>query len=526
MEKMSSSGTSIRAASAILAVLVTLVLAGVLRLDGLGEHPMHADEAVQATKFQTFLEDGWFDYDPEEYHGPLPHYLLRAGLSLGGWIDERREREKFNLNAGLLRLVPAVTGVVVVALVGWMAFSVWGPVGLFPALLLASVSTSLVYYSRYFIAETFLLASTCLFVSALARFLAAEQPQDKDRRQVAGGKNVIFWGLLAGVGAGLMHASKETCILSFAAAAVAGFAVYGAGRSQRRFLWVGVASGVFTSVAFYSDGFRHWPDVSESLTTYFRYLGRAGGGEGHNQPWWFYLQRYGWFRGGYVWSEVGVIALGCSGFIAAWRRGNRSGKFFGLYGVILFCFYSVIPYKTPWSVLPAFIVCFPLAGGIFTLHRKRAGRLAWLVILLIVSGHLVVQARRATHRMPTDPRNPYAYAHTSPAIFSLVDLVAEIDALRGADTPLKLVIVDPGMGWPLPWYFRDRKEIFFRESFPKHPTAPLVIVAINTLPDQGAGAAWQGYHEKLFGLRADLPLVFFIQEELWMALLEAREVAE
>lgn len=503
---------SIRPLALLVVLGVTLGLAGFLRLDDLGQHPLHADEAVQGIKLEAFLEGGWFDYDAMEYHGPLPHYAAGALLAARG----RWAAGEAPLGEVDLRLAPALVGVVVVGLVCWLAAVAWGSVGVLPAGLLAAVSTSLVFYSRYYIAETFLVAGTCLFLMGAARFLGGRGQGDCGLPW--------FWAAVAGVGGGLMHASKETCVLSFAAAAVAGFMVYGFGRVQRKLIWVGLASGLVVSVGIYSDGFRHWPDVWESVATYLRYLGRAGGGEGHEHPWWFYLQRYAWFRGGYLWTELGVFALGLVGFVVAWLRGNRMGKFLGVYAILLVALYSLIPYKTPWSVLPAFVAWFPLAGGVLAACRGMAQRAVWLVVVLVVSGHLFVQARRATHRMPTDPRNPYAYVHTSPSVLDLVAMIDALDAVAGGE--LKVVVADPWMAWPLPWYLRDRESVFFRESFPGEPSAPLLLAAQTVVPESGAGSAWEGYHQKVFGLRADLPMVLFVDRQLWRALLRSRGVAE
>ena len=52
----------------IFAAIVTLAAA--LRLSALGERPMHADEAVHAAKLGRLIEQGRYEYDPAEYHGP------------------------------------------------------------------------------------------------------------------------------------------------------------------------------------------------------------------------------------------------------------------------------------------------------------------------------------------------------------------------------------------------------------------------------------------------------------------------
>jgi uncharacterized protein (TIGR03663 family) len=498
--------------------VLILGLCLLLRIDDLGRYPLHADEAVQATKLVTLLETGQFDYDPEEYHGPLTHFAARGVLRLRG-VPETGERE--SLDASDLRLVPAIIGVIAVALVGCLAFVTWGIGGAWSAMLLAAVSSSMVFFSRYYIAEMLLVACTCLFLLALVKLLESHQSETGGYTR---GRRTWYWAALTGIAAGLMHATKETCVLSFAAAAIAGLAVYRPGRGSMRWFLLAVAFGLVTSVAVYSGGFRHQADVWESLTTYLRYLGRAGGGEGHAHPWWFYLHRYAWFRGGYLWSELGVFVLAFAGLLLAWRRGNRAGVFLGVYAVSLGLFYTLIPYKTPWSFLPAFVALFPLTGWPVVLKARGSVRLVTVVVLFAVAGHLGVQARRATHRMPTDPRNPYAYVHTSPDVITLLELVGELDRLSATADPPRLVIADSWMSWPLPWYLRYRDRVSFRDSFPDNPTSPLLLAAQTVLPPGGAGDAWQGYHQKVFGLRADLPLILFVEKNLWHELLRSRGV--
>ncbi|MCB0293433.1 MAG: hypothetical protein KDH97_24480, partial [Calditrichaeota bacterium] len=52
-----------------------LALALLLRLPGLERRPMHTDEAVHAVKFGALLEEGFYEYDPFEYHGPTLNYF-------------------------------------------------------------------------------------------------------------------------------------------------------------------------------------------------------------------------------------------------------------------------------------------------------------------------------------------------------------------------------------------------------------------------------------------------------------------
>ena len=60
----------------------------------------------------------------------------------------------------------------------------------------------MVFFSRYFIHEMLLVFFTLLVVAAAWRYLQSRHWK---------------WAVLTGLGLGLMHATKETCVLNFAA---------------------------------------------------------------------------------------------------------------------------------------------------------------------------------------------------------------------------------------------------------------------------------------------------------------------
>ena len=59
-----------------IAAFILILLAGIfLRVPGLAERPMHHDEANQAYRFGTLLENGTYTYDADDHHGPTLYYL-------------------------------------------------------------------------------------------------------------------------------------------------------------------------------------------------------------------------------------------------------------------------------------------------------------------------------------------------------------------------------------------------------------------------------------------------------------------
>jgi len=180
-------------------ILVAAGLAAYLRLPELDRRPMHGDEANHTKKFRRLWQEGRYVYDPQEYHGPTLYYLTLPAVAAGG------ARTFAQTTEADYRMVAAVAGVVLVAGVLLIA----EPLGFSSAVkaaLLMAVSPAMVYYSRYYIHEMLLVAFT--FGAIGCGYWYARTGR-------------AWWCLLCGGFVGLMHATKETAVLAWAAAAVA-----------------------------------------------------------------------------------------------------------------------------------------------------------------------------------------------------------------------------------------------------------------------------------------------------------------
>jgi uncharacterized protein (TIGR03663 family) len=179
----------------VLLLFSIILVAAVFRIYGLSLRPMHTDEAVHAFKFGQLLENGTYIFDKNEYHGPTLNYLTLLPARLASYntfasLDER-----------VLRLVPALAGLLTVLVLTLLAGSIgWKKV--LTASFLLAVSPPLVYYSRYYIHETLLVLFNIGFIVFLYRYLRS-------------GK--AAWIIAAGVFGGLMVATKSTWVIIVAA---------------------------------------------------------------------------------------------------------------------------------------------------------------------------------------------------------------------------------------------------------------------------------------------------------------------
>ena len=142
------------------------------------------------------------------------------------------------------------------------------------AALFAAVSPAMVYYSRYYIQETLLVAFSFGALVAFCRYLQAP------RRR---------WAVAAGLSIGLMAATKETWVIAFGSMAGAwgvarvlarGDGVGSTPSSGRRLAGDLVAAGlsaIGVACLFYSSFFSHPRGIVDSLTAYTTYVSRAVG---------------------------------------------------------------------------------------------------------------------------------------------------------------------------------------------------------------------------------------------------------
>ncbi|MHC4753040.1 MAG: flippase activity-associated protein Agl23 [Planctomycetota bacterium] len=362
-------------------ILAATIVALALRLPRLQQRPMHGDEAVHAEKFGLLLEEGLYTYDPDEYHGPTLNYLtlISAWLSSASKLTEVSEYT--------LRIVPVFFGVMLVLLFLLMADGLGTGAAVYAAVL-AAISPAMVFYSRYYIQEMLLVCFTfCAIVSGY------RYTQSKN----------IAWALLTGVFIGLMHATKETCIIAFGSMLLALSLVLLMRRRKDSFVNIvseikpshlvgGIVAAAIVSVLFYSSFLSNPGGVLDSVRTYTTYFSRAGSSTLHIHPWYYYLKMLIYFRygGGPIWTEALIVLLAIVGFIAAiTRKGLFPAnvgllRFVAFYTLILTIVYSVIPYKTPWCMLGFLHGMILLAGlGAVVLVRLVPNVLPRLIVLLL-----------------------------------------------------------------------------------------------------------------------------------------------
>jgi len=304
------------------------------------------------------------------------------------------------------------------------------------------------------------------------------------------------------------------------------------------------AVAIFTGLAILSNFFRNPAAIAGTFAALTDYVSRGISGDSstfgasvHDHPSWYYLQLLAWpaVSGPWRWSEGGTLLLGVVGLVACvrgWMRGPRAWHFIAVITILLTAFYSAIPYKTPWNVLPmltgwtflagrGFAAIVRWVGRVFAARRKphlgRFAQLACAAVLMIWPALLAIQTWRATIKMPADIRNPYAYSPTSPSVFRLEKRAEQIADAAPAGHNIIIQIISPDNDyWPLPWYLRRFLHIgYYTELADASPDADIIISAVppddETLQRIGPRAV------DFYGLRAEIMVQMLIRQPLWDA---------
>jgi uncharacterized protein (TIGR03663 family) len=476
-----------------LALIALLGLA--LRIYHIADRPMHADEANQGVKTGELLEHGNYAFDPLDHHGPVLYY---AALPLA-WF--RGERTLSNLSESTLRLVPALAGTVAILLLACLS----APLGRWPALAAATFLATCppaVYYSRYFIQETLLLTFT---LGAFVSF----------RHWWRSG--ALTWSVATGVCGGLAIATKASAPV-FLIVGLGAFLTTRPVRAQSIRPWrdfmIPATFAIIIAATFYSSFGSHWSGLVDAVKVYGLAAKRVTRLSGHEKSWWYYFRLFGWHHeGGLLWQQLGFSALALGGFLLAivgrapriakddLAQKTETARWAAIYTAIIALLLAAIPYKTPWHAIH-FVPGMALLSA-YALSAIPSRILATLLATVVVALQFS-QVNLAVFLRPADPRNPYAYVHSSPDVFKFRPLVeaAQVRHREG------IVRVIGSEYWPLPWYLRGVNHIGYWSSAPSDCDGALVIAS--TQEASVVRARLHGtYRETLLGLRPDVVCVVF-----------------
>lgn len=438
------------------------------------DRTFHPDEANQAFTTGRLLETGLYRYDPQDHHGPTLYYAAAALQKASGHTSTA------TLDATLLRCTPLLFAALALVF-GFLAVrkatrSTWAGLA-FIALL--GTAPAFVFFATDFIQEMLLVCFTMAMLWAGVGYL---NPKGRIKPGT--------WALVFGIFAGLAFATKETAVLTFAAAGIAGLPFLLSKRRIATAAWAGrqedetgrqstgthvalAAMGfALTTALLYSSFCSNWEGVYGAFVSApLSYLHRAAGdavsqgAAAHVHPWWQHL-KWTFFAGSFVkdgtmhwrtsFSELtlltNLLLLIVPVYICAMVKNLANASparnafaFAALYTSILLAFYSAIPYKTPWCALQPLVgFMLAIASGLalcrdVCLEPRNRGRggispLPKIALSLVCFAVIPIPAIICDHipglrMIASDPDSkaiPYNYAAASPQVKDLAAAVADV----------------------------------------------------------------------------------------------------
>jgi uncharacterized protein (TIGR03663 family) len=450
----------------LLFVLLLAILG--FRFFFLNERPPHHDEAVNGWFVDGMFKQGFYRYDPSNYHGPLYFYLLAFFEVLFGRSIE------------VLRLPPILFGSVL-SMIPFLYQRYIGNRAAWIAAFFFAVSPAMVFYSRYSIHETGFALAGALTVW---QWLQIREQGWNFKKSFALGSGLAFLATM-----------KENFILlvvtvfiaegllkllpmilkskSFVAEALPKFnevAAQSAGffnhafwnKSRSKKLGVSFCLAIMIIfVALVFAAFGRDPDGIINFFKAFYFWSETGSkGNGHSKPFiYFYelLFRFEW---------MAIVGVGTS--LLMIFKVNEGVRLLSLIGFGLALGYSIVSYKTPWCLLCFYwalvmVAAYWIARLSEIKNKRIAARLA-LPLTGILLAYSAQQAYSVAY-VNVDGEHPYIYGQTykdlMPPVNEILDRVKVNPELK---TKLRIQVYS-AFTWPLPYLLGEITQTgYYNES--------------------------------------------------------------
>jgi uncharacterized protein (TIGR03663 family) len=416
-----------------------LLVSFVLCFTDLSLKPVHTDEGGNGFFVNQIWENGFYIYNPRNYHGPILFYLLQISEKI------------FGFGIGSFRAVTALFATLSV----WLVLrnrDLWGRYTSFFAASALALSPGITFFGRSAIHESPFVFFQILLVTG---FLKTKEDAPKQG---------IIWFFAGLLGSVLL---KETfVILLFSLVLALGWSDL----SPRILKWMDrsvkpspapswkvIDTPFLLKISFactviwlalFTGFFHHRQGEIGFFTALMPWLKTGVGGSGHDKPFTYWLTlfaRYEWAAAlGLLGASIGLIGH-------SWKM-----RFFSALAIVNLLVYSFISYKTPWCIItilwPFVIVAGLWIEFIFTERRnKTVYWLSWTAVAIIA-----VQSAATSVRLNfmhyTDPSEPYVYVQTRKDLKEIEDIIKR-KIVSSPDSHNMRVQINLNDSWPLPWLF-------------------------------------------------------------------------
>ena len=448
-----------------------LGLAVFLRFLLLGMKPPHFDEGINGWFVDQVVKNGFYRYDPTNYHGPLHFYVLLLFECL------------FGRNLWALRLPVVLVSIVCV----WLMFKfeplVGRKVSRIAALAMA-ISPGFVFYGRYAIHEVWLQLFSTMFILGLLGLWKF------------GRLNYLWY---AGMGLAGMILTKETYAIHCACAilAIPALAVsYALSRvpdakpAKQTWTWIDLAMilgvGAVAIVFFYSGTFFNWDGIKGLYLAFKAWTETGTAGHGHEKAWdyWFKMMGPSWEAGeeNFTAYELPMLA-GLILCLFCQKFKNLSLRYLAIYGVGSLVAYSYVKYKTPWCIISfGWPFLFVLGAWVLLVRPKNLPKVYVMIgVLLCLSLGRSVWLNYFRCSSPTEP---YAYVQTYNDIFKLSKPLMALAKRDPAYYHLTGHLIRSSI-YPLPWTLGDFDRVGYYEggNMPANVDGDFLLVQQDKIKD-------------------------------------------
>ncbi len=417
---------------------IIIALGAFLRLFLLAIKPPHFDEGINGWFVDQMVKNGFYRYDPTNYHGPLHFYILFVAQSLLG------------RNLWAIRLPVVLASIFSIHLTMNFEPFVGRNVSRLAALAMA-VSPGFVFYGRYSIHEVWLLIFSMLFIlGALGLWQR--------------GSVRYLW--CTGMGLAGMILTKETYIIHVGCALIAGVVLWVSHKitplpQPRRVrqtwsyidLLVVAGTGIGAIIFFYSGTFLNWPGVAGLYKTFEAWFKTGSQGAGHEKDWWYWLMLIARYEQ--------PILLGLLACVFCQLFKNLSLRYLAIYGVGVLAAYSIVKYKTPWCIISIVWPLLFLFGGLITLVPAQFRKATNIAVAALLAISLGLSVRLNYFRCTTDTE-PYVYVQTYNDVWKLTKPLLRLAKANPTYYQLVGHLIRTST-YPLPWMLGDFTKVGYYE---------------------------------------------------------------
>jgi uncharacterized protein (TIGR03663 family) len=418
-------------------LFLLLAVAAFFRFFDLDLKPPHFDEGINGHFVMTIWRDGFYSYDPTNFHGPLYFYLCQLAEIICG-----RGVESFRMMNAVIAVAVVYTAFQFRRFVGGAA--IW-------AAWFIALSPAFTFYGRYAIHETLFILGQMLFV--YGRFAWLGRPN----------RAALIW---MGVGSVILLSTKETFFIFFGTWLIAELCISlmerferqrrpwtnseGLTTQERRDLRIDTLAvagiSILVLAALFSGFFEHSQGIEDFFRA-FKFWSNTGKiGNGHQKPWDYWLDLLRRYE---LPLLMGLCVAPLSTVLLSVE--SRKQRVLLLAGFGHWLAYTIVPYKTPWLILNFWpLAFFSLSFFDRGFGRPRLSRFLHRLILFSVCLYSGWMSWNLNFRDFADPQEPYVYVQTT-TDYTIVMNVLRAKVARSPEARNSSIVIMVQDPWPLPY---------------------------------------------------------------------------